>query len=805
MKFISGLSGLHHQTRVVSVSLVIVASLIAVNSFPLASRANECSDATVVFARGSSQNKTALHLDAPLSKEFFEKENESGSFFQRFQEELEANYPKVNTKYVSVHNFEDQYNPLGYEAKGIFGWADRNNMLQAELSWWPNGQYNRSVLNGKQELVGYVKDQIALCPNQLIVLGGYSQGAQVVGESLFEFTPEERARINAVALFGDPKFVAGTAGQGVDFWKESKPFPWKRGSASERERGMADPRQPYVPDDMTYKTFSWCFSDDFICSGLSGFKLALNSKRVIKNNTTGHSRYKAVGIPEAVKEITQTISPRLYAANKANGGIDEAAGPDQTQPSRPNFVPQDVVFLVNTSGEVKNTISSIRYFTGDVIGTVNKFYAGARYGVVDFSEVLQGADYIPRTNVRQGLAPYQNNNLTHTMAQKLSWGGLGGGGADLPDPHALAIEKAIQNQQWDEKATKHLVLFTDRPAKETQTYNVCNSSVQSNMITEVVRPCNEAQNYQTVSTNQGSFYCATIQIVMERQNCKLRASQPYYINKITRSLNDAILLANSKGVAITVVAHQAMNRADVDNNAVRQQIKSIADRTGGLFLEYQAFDKPQYSDVMWKVLTHKPKKLRLTSYDNTRFFDGVQKLSSVPKSYVAARSNVPTVLDVASNSSESYDSYKWDFNSDGIWDKETSSPTVEYVFDSSNNSDVLTVAAIDNDVIVASVALPVSVQAYDGPAVEIPEQPTFDSSFTTNRTEEDLRVSWDVTDEYAPGVVFIGDQFGLPIKSAPYTQGHASLKLNSVGQGGELKIWLVKDGVSSEKHTLTVN
>lgn len=105
------------------------------------------------------------------------------------------------------------------------------------------GPYADSVAQGRHELAAYLADRAATCPNERYVLGGWSQGAQVIGEGLFDVSASIRARIAFVALFGDPKRDTGfyppvmlSGGQVVYPVPyppacEGNPRPWIRGTA----------------------------------------------------------------------------------------------------------------------------------------------------------------------------------------------------------------------------------------------------------------------------------------------------------------------------------------------------------------------------------------------------------------------------------------------------------------------------------------------------------------------------------------------------------------------------------------------
>jgi hypothetical protein len=66
--------------------------------------------------------------------------------------------------------------------------------------------YWQSLSYGDSILFKYVSAEAAACPYQRIALIGYSQGAQVIGDTLRNLTASQRALIAQVVLFGDPRF-----------------------------------------------------------------------------------------------------------------------------------------------------------------------------------------------------------------------------------------------------------------------------------------------------------------------------------------------------------------------------------------------------------------------------------------------------------------------------------------------------------------------------------------------------------------------------------------------------------------------
>jgi hypothetical protein len=124
------------------------------------------------------------------------------------------------------------------------------------------------------------------------VLGGYSQGAHVMGEALFDLSRDAKNRIAFVALFGDPKLD-------VNFMKAcfGSRKPWRRGSIRcVAPGGILDARSPYVPGSLRNRVGSWCDRNDGACTG--------NQLTVLWDQ---HAEYPYEEIPAAAREIGERL------------------------------------------------------------------------------------------------------------------------------------------------------------------------------------------------------------------------------------------------------------------------------------------------------------------------------------------------------------------------------------------------------------------------------------------------------------------------------------------------------------------
>lgn len=213
----------------------------------------------LVFARGS---------DAPLK----DWSKEAVTFFNQVQQALGS----VKSEVVQVGDEDGDggiEKPQDPSRNGL-GWNGVDPGEYPAVGWnqWigPDGNwgadfsgYNNSRETDTNDLVSFLTQRN--CPQEAIVLAGYSQGADVVAAALPRLPNAVIPRIAQVALYADPKFNGVTA-QADGCWRPA----WVRGNVACHDYasfGALSPRNPYIPSNFESRTTSWCDDGDGVCTG----------------------------------------------------------------------------------------------------------------------------------------------------------------------------------------------------------------------------------------------------------------------------------------------------------------------------------------------------------------------------------------------------------------------------------------------------------------------------------------------------------------------------------------------------------
>ena len=181
---------------------------------------------------------------------------------------------------VPTDGFHDPNDPTHeYPAAGGAG------SLSAVLGWLTDPGYGNSVRIGTDELVKHLNDRVQRCPSETFVLGGYSQGADVIGwalqrtggDSNWSLSSAARNQIGFVALYGDPQFNRGSNGTNCDandnppsWLRISLRCDWAAALAGDDQsmiaNGVVGSRDPYILSSMVGRVASWCDPYDFVCT-----------------------------------------------------------------------------------------------------------------------------------------------------------------------------------------------------------------------------------------------------------------------------------------------------------------------------------------------------------------------------------------------------------------------------------------------------------------------------------------------------------------------------------------------------------
>ncbi len=199
-----------------------------------------CTDVVLITARGSSQEVAS---------------GETRSVHARFQAAMTAVAPQRTLRILEVGDLDGDgvADPGGYPAFGF------DRILGVDLTSDPVndfaviGGYNESRRVGSAEIVAVVDQVLAACPSSRLVVVGTSMGADAVAQGLVDVPLDQLDRIDALHLFGDPRFMVG---------------PWARAPRAwiPSGHGLLGIRRQYVPPSLAERTVSWCGEFDGTCT-----------------------------------------------------------------------------------------------------------------------------------------------------------------------------------------------------------------------------------------------------------------------------------------------------------------------------------------------------------------------------------------------------------------------------------------------------------------------------------------------------------------------------------------------------------
>lgn len=431
-----------------------------------------CAKILVVFARGSGQNNTDSYADIshPEDNDLFSEAgvNKDEKQTAKFFEEFHARIPR-SVKYVSLHNETSStgqtYNQYGYAAVTAFDAIDGpfNTLTKPPLHRKDvSNRYYESVKDGAEELAWYLEDQMTSCPMQQVILGGYSQGAEVVADGINIMQPAFRARVADVALYGDPKFNPREDGSYVK-------GPWVRGDATlpNLSGGVLSPRKQYVPNGVA-NLGSWCADGDKICD--AGFR---DSRTILKSavdplhknspleNTTHSNAYQDTWIAQSMNEIVRLVRNRVP---------NTSVGTNVYINKNDKLWNLDLAIVIDDSSSMSDVLQTVKGNAGGLSGELLDSYWQSRVGLVTYNGTptpdpthQYSSVVTPLTSddaeVRQGLQSLQPEEPYYSPT----------GNGDyylLPEQSAQldGVMTAIKGLSWEHGAQKKVIVITNNPA-----------------------------------------------------------------------------------------------------------------------------------------------------------------------------------------------------------------------------------------------------------------------------------------------------------------------------------------------------
>lgn len=394
------------QIRKIFINITILAIVFAsIGSPQIATAAKpKCDDIKIVFARGSGENLGDI--------------SESS-----WREKLSQDLRETSLTYDFYELGSKKYNNYQYPAVAVSGSAgDIMTMVGAYVGAGSTFKFGNSVFAGQQELLGYIYEISASCPDTKFILGGYSQGAMLISGLLNKINPK---RIIYVATFGDPKlYLPEGAGMFPDacFGKNLSNYRINVADCRAYE-GILGSYRPYHPQSYKDKVGTWCNHNDIMCS--SG------------KSISDHTSYVSTNLYE---QAAHTIMTKLH-----QNFPDKV--PDQV--ANKGFSTHDLAILVDSTGSMNGIIDS---YKNEAKRLAKKILdQGGRVALFEYRDLAEGFTTQKLCNFG---ATYEEF-VTKIEAITASDGG------DRPESALSGALHVMSSLKWQVGATKSIILLTD--------------------------------------------------------------------------------------------------------------------------------------------------------------------------------------------------------------------------------------------------------------------------------------------------------------------------------------------------------
>ena len=397
-------------------AVTVIASVLVFDAGVMAKKVDdECMLVTAIFVRGSGQELNAKEA-------------------QTFRRQLQNRVGKDKLNFYELGS--ESYGGNQYPAVDVSNvW--NGNAIGAKISGGMGNTYGKSVKEGVAELQAYLDARHRKCPNEFFILGGVSQGAQVVGQALPSISSGVKNKIVFNMLFGDPKLYL-PEGEGIfpPACRNEKLSAYRREIANcHVDNGALGARKPFLPSEDNSKTGLWCLANDYVCG---------SSKFVW--DVEGHGKYANSNGPidDGVREAANRLKNAAKLASQNDPGIN-----DKPLNNNMGTTGTDVVFVLDTTGSMSLYIDQMKTFIRNYSSKIKEM--NGRVGLVVYRDA--GDEYTAKK-----LSDLQSD--TTDMLDKLEDISTECGDDD-PEAALHASMVAMNEMKWQKGATKAIILLTD--------------------------------------------------------------------------------------------------------------------------------------------------------------------------------------------------------------------------------------------------------------------------------------------------------------------------------------------------------
>lgn len=384
----------------------LIAAIITICSLSLPTNTHAkpfCQDVRFIFARGSG---------SPLGDRDYQQ------FRKALKTELKKHHSTLNYRFYELGTTAHQ--GFKYPATDV---GKIDNALGAVISSGQSFHYGDSVKQGSSELFNYIDTITRQCPHTKFVLGGYSQGAQVISRTLRLINPKQ---IIYAATFGDPKLYLPEGKGLIPNACRNKNLSDYRVSVPDcrTDEGILSGLIPYTFHSYRGKFGTWCNAADFMCGSYFDFKNGVLS---------AHLAYKD---QQAYQQSARIIVNKLKAIFQSNFTTS---------------IKRDTAFLIDTTGSMRDIYQTYLKHAEKLAEETLK--QDGRIALFEYRDFTPDSDYQFKKLCDFSCSPEQfKQNLASLEFQ---------GGGDDNEAALSALQKTMLSLNWRKGATKSIILLSD--------------------------------------------------------------------------------------------------------------------------------------------------------------------------------------------------------------------------------------------------------------------------------------------------------------------------------------------------------